>query len=384
MAKKAVLIVLDSVGIGAAPDAAAFGDEGSDTLGHVLQFHDFSLPNLRRMGLFNIQGTSIYDPVPAPAAAYGKGRELSRGKDTTTGHWEMAGVPLERPFPTYPNGFPADVMEAFEAAIGTKTLGNTVASGTQIIEEMGDEHVKTGYPIVYTSADSVFQLAAHEEIIPLERLYEMCQIARKLMMGDHAVGRVIARPFTGTSGHYTRTANRRDFSLNPPKLTVLDELHRAGYVTVGVGKIGDIFNRQGLDEDLHVKGNPACMAACLARLETLEEGFIFVNLVDYDMLYGHRRDPMGYGRALEAFDAWLPYLEKLLGGGLLIVTADHGCDPTFRGTDHTREYTPILAQGGGLMPRSLGVRSSFSDIAATILDYFAVPGTIAGTSFYQK
>ena len=387
MGKKAILIVLDGVGIGALPDAALYGDEGAHTLGHVLRKRPVPLPNLWRMGLANIEGSMLPDPLPRPEGCYGRMRERSPGKDTTTGHWELGGAVLTRQFPTFPDGFPQEFVRRFAAAIGRETLGNYAASGTEILEILGAKHMATGRPIIYTSADSVFQIAAHEEIIPLEELYRICGIARELLDGPLAVGRVIARPFVGHPGSYTRTGNRRDFSLTPPA-TMLDALEDAGLTTCGVGKIEDIFARRGLTLIDHAAGNPACIEATLRAMREDFEGLVFTNLVDYDMLYGHRNDARGFAAALAAFDAALPDLiTGMSEGDLLILTADHGCDPTYPGTDHTREYVPLIlyqkASRGGV---DLGTRDTFADVAATILAFFGVPqpGAIAGTSMLES
>ena len=347
--KRVFLIVLDSVGAGALPDAANYGDAGANTLGHIMEREHPVLPNMGAMGLGRIEG--LVCPVPADAAgAYGRAAEVSAGKDTTTGHWEIMGITLERPFPTYPDGFPPEVIGAFEKAIGVKTLGNYPASGTAILEELGEEHMRTGYPIVYTSADSVFQIACHEDVIPPARLYEMCETARGILQGEHAVGRVIARPFTGTGrGAFTRTPRRRDFSLPPTGPTLLNVLQDRGLFTMGIGKIEDIFCMSGLSESDHAAGNPACVDALLSVMDRDFTGLVFVNLVDFDMVYGHRRDVRGYAEALEAFDTRLEEIKTKLGkDDLLLLTADHGCDPTHTGTDHTREYVPILAWRPGM------------------------------------
>ena len=386
MKKKAILIVLDSVGAGALPDAAAFGDEGANTLGHIAERMPLNIPHMQAMGLGGLPGLGI-PFVENGRGAYGRAAEKSMGKDTTTGHWEMSGVILPKPFPTYPHGFPADVIAAFENAIGTKTLGNKPASGTAILDELGEEHMKTGYPIVYTSADSVFQIAAHEEIIPRERLYEMCRIARKQLVGDHAVGRVIARPFVGSGkGHFTRTAGRRDFSLEPVGTTMLDVLKAAGKDVLGVGKIEDIFALRGLTGSNHAAGNPACIDATLDYMKQDFDGLLFVNLVDFDMVYGHRRDVEGYGKALEYFDQRLPEIQALMGeNDLLIITADHGCDPSFHGTDHTREYVPILCwQKGMTRLHPLGTRATYADIAATVCDYFGLTERFGAASYLKE
>ena len=368
ISRRAVMIVLDGAGIGALPDADRYCDVGAATVPHVASaVGGLRLPNLQRLGLGGIAPIEGVPPAAFPLASFGKASEISAGKDTTTGHWELMGLLTEVPFPTYPNGFPKEWLEAFERAIGRGTLGNCVASGTEIIDRLGAEHVATGKPIVYTSADSVFQVAAHEGVIPLETLYEYCRIARRLLVPPHEVGRVIARPFLGTPGAFQRTANRHDFSLVPPGDTVLDLVRAAGLPVTGVGKIGDIFAMKGLDRSLSVKGNTAGMAMTLSTLEEQKTGFVFTNLVDFDMLYGHRNDPKGYAAALEAFDAWLPsLLARLVPGDLLVITADHGTDPCFPGTDHTREYIPVLFHQPGVPGRDLGMLGSFADLGATV------------------
>ncbi|HNW85480.1 MAG TPA: phosphopentomutase [Candidatus Limiplasma sp.] len=381
--KRVFLIVLDSVGAGELPDAAQYGDVGASTLKHTLNAEHPSLPNLASMGFGYIPEVPCERPANA-AGAVGRAAERSAGKDTTTGHWEMSGVILEKPFPTYPNGFPADVIEAFEKAIGRKTLGNYASSGTVILDELGEEHLKTGYPIVYTSADSVFQIAANEEIIPLETLYDWCRIARLMLVGNHAVGRVIARPFVGQHrGAFTRTPHRKDFSLEPVGRTLLDVLSDAGYFTMGVGKIEDIFCMRGIRESIHAAGNPACMEVWLDTMKRDFEGLVFVNLVDFDMVYGHRRDVKGYAAALEAFDAVLGEAMKLARPeDLILIDADHGCDPTFTGTDHTREYIPIVAWSPAMRTvTDLGTRATYADIAATIAERFGLPERFGAESF---
>ncbi len=381
--KRLFLIVLDSVGIGALPDAEKFGDAGADTMGHISKNENFNIPNLRALGLGNIAGLSYLGAAENPLAAYGKCAEVSMGKDTTIGHWEIAGLISENPLPTYPNGFPNEVISAFEAAVGRKTLCNKPYSGTDVIRDYGKEHLATGALIVYTSADSVFQIAAHESIVPTETLYEYCKAARKILTGKHSVGRVIARPFTGEAGNFTRTADRRDFSLEPYGVTMLDELSGAGYDVISVGKISDIFAGRGVTRAVHAHGNAECMAASLELARSDFSGLCFINLVDFDMKYGHRNDVPGYAAALAEFDAWLPkFMKELRQDDMLIITADHGCDPGDIGTDHTREYTPLLVCGAGVKPRDLGVRKSFADIAATAEEFFGVSGKIAGESFY--
>jgi len=379
---RVIWIVLDSVGIGEMPDAAAYGDKGSDTLGNIARQRRLKLPNLCRLGLANIKTLAGLDAVAAPAGAYGKCTLASPGKDTTTGHWEMAGIHLEKPFPLFPKGFPREVMEPFETRIGRHTLGNKAASGTEIIKELGEEHVRTGSPIVYTSADSVFQIAAHEEVIPLFELYKMCETARDILRGPYEVGRVIARPFVGEPGAFTRTPNRHDYAVPPPKGMLLDQLQARGVEIFSVGKIFDVFLGRGIGEQVKTKTNADGMAKTLAAMDEQDRGLIFVNLVDFDMLYGHRNDVEGYARALEEVDAWLPSLDaKLAADDLVILTADHGCDPTTPSTDHSREYVPVLAYGpkarGGV---NLGVRGSLSDIGQTVAENFGT-SIVTGTSF---
>lgn len=384
--KRAIWIVLDSVGIGAMPDSKNYGDSDVNTLEHVYKYADgLCLDHMISYGLGNIEGVSALPKVSAPKGSFARLGELSKGKDTTTGHWEMVGVLTEVPFPTYPNGFPPEVMEAFEQAIGTKTLGNCTASGTAIIEELGEQHVKTGYPIVYTSADSVFQIAAHEGVIPLERLYEMCEIARKLLSGEHEVARVIARPFEGEVGHFTRTANRRDYAISPPAPNLLTYCEAAHIPVIAVGKIEDIFNKQGVTEAIHTKDNADGIKVTLECMNKHKEGLIFTNLVDFDMKWGHRRDAEGYGKGLEAFDKALPEIVAAMQEeDLLFITADHGCDPTAPGTDHTREYVPLLVIGKGVKEGiDLKTRKSFADIGQTICEYLGLPSLKIGESFLK-
>jgi phosphopentomutase len=386
MIQKVILIVLDSVGVGELPDAAKYGDEGSNTLGNVAKaVGGLSLPNMQKMGIGNIIDIEGVPAVKEPTAAYGKAAEKSAGKDTTTGHWELAGVILDRPFPVYPDGFPPELIEEFEKRIGRKVLGNKVASGTEIIKELGDEHVKTGRPIVYTSADSVFQIAAHEEVIPVKQLYDICKIAREILRGEHGVARVIARPFVGKSGEYLRTYNRADFSLKPPHDTLLDKVVRAGMEVIGVGKIWDIFAGQGITKAMHTEGNMDGVDKTLEAIDMIQKGLVFSNLVDYDMLYGHRNDPVGYAKALEEFDGRLPeILEKLGDNDVLIITADHGCDPTTVSTDHSREYVPVLVYGDRIKAGvKLGTLSSFSDIGQTVTDVLGCLSLKNGRSFKQ-
>ncbi len=380
---RAVLVVLDSVGIGAMPDWREFSDDmPGDTLGHCAELRPLRLPNFERLGLANIRPFAHLKRAESPQACYGRCALASPGKDTTTGHWELAGVILQRPFPLYPNGFPRGLMEEFERRIGRGTLGNRPASGTEIIKELGEEHLRTGKPIVYTSADSVFQIAAHEEVIPLPELYRICETARELLRGEHEVGRVIARPFTGAPGAFVRTANRHDYAVPPPPGMLLDVLAGRGVSVTGVGKIADIYLGRGVTQSLKTKSNSDGMAKILDAMRSQPEGLIFANLVDFDMLYGHRNDPEGYSRALEEVDAWLPSFEAaLLPGDLAIFTADHGCDPTTPSTDHNREYVPLLAFGpSAARGRALGLRASLADIGQTIAENFGARAP-AGQSF---
>ena len=385
--KRAIWIVLDSVGMGAMPDAMQYGDQDVNTIAHTYTFaNGLALDNLLKYGLGNIEGMKALPKVQAPQGNFARLGELSKGKDTTTGHWEMVGVLTKVPFPTYPNGFPAEVMDAFEEAIGTKTLGNCTASGTAIIEELGEEHVKTGYPIVYTSADSVFQIAAHESVVPLEKLYEMCEKARRILTGKHEVARVIARPFTGEIGEFTRTPNRRDYAISPPAPNLLTYCEEANVPVIAVGKIEDIFNKQGVTVAIHTKDNQDGIKTTLDCMEKYPEGLIFTNLVDFDMKWGHRRNPELYGKGLEVFDAALPQIiASMKEDDLLIITADHGCDPTAPGTDHTREYVPLLVIGERFKQGvDMGTRTSFSDIGQTLCEYFGLPALKIGESFLDK
>lgn len=384
--KKIILIVLDSVGIGELPDAAKYGDEGSNTLGNIARaIEGFTLPNLERLGLGCIEGSTGYRPVTDPIGSFGKMAERSNGKDTTTGHWELAGITIEKPFPVYPNGFPDEIVTRFEDAIGTKILGNYPASGTEIIKTLGQQHVNTGYPILYTSADSVLQLAAHEDIIPLERLYEICEIARNIMTGEHAVGRVIARPFIGKENSFKRTGNRRDFSLKPIKKTILDYLKEKGLEVKAVGKIEDIFAGEGITQAVHTHSNMDGIDKTLDFISEKFEGLIFTNLVEFDMTFGHRNNVEGYAKALSRFDERLPeILDALSEDDILILTADHGCDPTTDSTDHSREYVPLLVYGKKLKRGvNLGIRKSFSDIAQTVSEVFNAGGKFNAESFYK-
>jgi len=383
--RRVIWIVLDSVGIGEMPDAAQYGDAGSDTLGNIARLRGLRVPNLERLGLGNIRPLQGIAPAGSPAAAYGKCTLASPGKDTTTGHWEMAGIHLAKPFPLYPHGFPAEVLDEFERRTGRGWLGNKAASGTEIIKELGPEHMRTGKAIVYTSADSVFQIAAHEEVIPLWELYKMCETAREILRGTHEVGRVIARPFVGSPGSFTRTPNRHDYAVPPPKGMLLDRLEERGVFIHSVGKIFDVFLGRGIKESDKTKNNADGMAQTLDAMRETTEGMIFVNLVDFDQQYGHRNDIEGYGAALEEFDAWVPGFEAAMqDSDLAILTADHGCDPTTPSTDHSREYVPLLVHGPGVKRGvELGTRATLSDIGQTVADTF---GTSIGngTSFLQQ
>ncbi len=381
--KRVFLIVLDSFGIGALPDAAAFGDTGANTLRSCAKSKYLQIPNLIAAGLGNICGVSCLPKTETPTAAYGRMAEQSVGKDTTIGHWELAGLVSEQPLPVYPNGFPEEILQPFREKTGRGVLVNAPWSGTEVIEAFGGQHMQTGDLIVYTSADSVFQIAAHEETVPVEQLYEYCRIARKLLQGKHGVGRVIARPFTGKPGSFTRTANRHDFSLEPTKETLLDAAKKAGLASIGVGKIYDIFAGKGLTEYVYNKSNAQGMAHAMDYAKKAWAGLCFVNLVDFDMLYGHRRDTDGYAKALSEFDAWLPgFLEALDQEDVVLITADHGCDPGFApSTDHTREFVPVLALGKGIAPCNLGTRESFADVAATVAGLLNVPFKTPGKSF---
>jgi phosphopentomutase len=380
--KRIVLMVLDSAGIGEMPDAAAWGDTGADTLGHVIGSEGPSLPHFQKLGLGNIRPIPGLPPTEKPEGSYGKAAILSNGKDTTVGHWEMAGLVTAQPFPTYPEGFPDRIIKAFSEAIGGDVLGNKPASGTEIIKELGPEHVRTGKPIVYTSADSVFQVAAHEEVIPLEELYRICEIARRMLTGADQVGRVIARPFIGAPGSFQRTGNRKDFAISPPDRTLLDILKDADYATIGIGKIPSIFNFIGFSEQVEAHDNAQSIDQIIRVLEHAPEGLIVANLVDFDMLWGHRRDIKSYAEGLECLDWRIPEIQgAMCNGDCLIITADHGCDPAARGSDHTREYVPILVfshnlQGGV----NLGTRRTLADMGQTIAENFKVKIPI-GASF---
>ncbi|WDV47254.1 phosphopentomutase [Clostridiaceae bacterium M8S5] len=386
MINRVVWIVLDSVGIGALPDADKYGDVGSNTLGNISKdMGGLKLYNMQKLGLGNIDDIVGVDSIERPIGCYGRLMEKSNGKDTTTGHWEMCGIYMENPFPTYPDGFPDDLVKQYERLINAKILGNKPASGTAIIEELGEEHMKTGYPIVYTSADSVFQIAAHEDVIPLERLYEICQVARDLLKDEHAVARVIARPFTGKVGEFVRTANRRDFSLKPFHTILLDELKVSGYDVKAVGKIEDIFLGQGITDAVHTKSNMDGVDKTIDYIKQDSKGLIFTNLVDFDMKWGHRNDVKGYAKGLEDFDIRLKdIMNSLKDDDILFITADHGCDPTFPGTNHTREYVPFLAYGKQLKENvNLGTRKSFADIGQTVAEIFGVNKIKHGESFLK-
>jgi phosphopentomutase len=386
--RKISVIVMDSVGIGELPDAPNFGDAGAHTLGHILSTHpETQLPNLAKLGLGNIASIPPIEPVTEPMGYYGKMAEVSSGKDTMTGHWELMGLKIDTPFQTYPDGFPRDLMARFEQETGRKTIGNKAASGTEILDELGEEHVRTGAWIVYTSADSVFQIAAHEDVIPLDELYRACEIARRLTLEpEHSVGRVIARPFVGTPGDWKRTPNRHDYAVSPPEPTVLNGLKNAGYEVVSVGKINDIFSGEGINRSYPTKSNEHGIEETFRLLPENFTGMIFTNLVDFDSLYGHRRDPKGYAGALEVFDQALPDLMAATGEqDLLVITADHGNDPVHAGTDHTREYVPVLIYGPSLTGSgSIGVRATYADLAATIADNFGIQGTGLGESFLKQ
>ncbi len=387
--KRIFIVVLDSVGIGELPDAELYGDSGSNTLYAASTSTYFNMPNMKKLGLFQIDG--LKDKFLQSSerilfeGAVMRLAERSKGKDTTTGHWEIAGVLSEKPFPTYPKGFPYDVIKAFEEKTGRRVICNLPYSGTEVIKDYGKEHVETGALIVYTSADSVFQIAAHEDVIPLDELYHYCEIARKLLIGEHGVGRVIARPFTGTDPNYNRTSNRHDFSLEPP-LTMLDQLKEEGLEVLGIGKINDIFAGKGITDTVRTHNNAEGIEKLIEWEEREFEGLCFVNLVDFDMLYGHRNDVDGYARALTYFDEQLPrVLAKLQEEDILIITADHGCDPLTPSTDHSREYIPFVAYGEPVKKGiNLGTRQSFADIAATVLDYFKINQQVSGTSFLKE
>jgi len=384
MIQRVILIVLDGVGVGELPDAAEYGDVGSNTLAHVAEaVGGLALPNLEALGLGHIGHFAGIRLMVRPDGCFGRMGQLSKGKDSTAGHWEMAGILLEEPFPTYPRGFPKEMLNLFEQASGRKGLGNRAASGTEIIQELGEEHMRTGAPIVYTSTDSVFQVAAHERVVPVEELYRMCRAARKLLKPPHQVARVIARPFIGEPGLFVRTERRRDFSVEPPSPTLLDILKSSGQLIVGIGKIEDLFNGRGLTRSIHTGNNAAGLDETVRLLKTMPRGLIFVNLVDFDTLYGHRNNAPGYAKALQEFDARLPaLLDAVRPGDLLCVTADHGNDPTTPGTDHSREYVPLLVVGPRLAQGvNLGTRRTFADLGQTVAEALGAPRLDCGESF---
>ena len=382
MAKRVFLVVLDSLGIGALPDAAKYGDEGANTLRSAAQSKFFAAPNLAKMGLFNIEGVFCREKTAKPTAAFARLCEMSEGKDTVTGHWEIAGVVSDEALNTFPNGFPKEIVSELEKAAGRKFLCNLPYSGTEVIKDFGQEHLKTGSPILYTSADSVMQIAAHESVVPLDELYGICEKARELMRGEFAIGRIIARPFDKDYPNFVRTANRRDFALDPPEITLLDVLKRKRFDVVGVGKISEVFNGKGITQSVKAKSNGEAVAALKLMLAENFEGLCFANLVDFDSLYGHRRDVDGYAKAITEFDKSLDeILPMLKDEDLLIITADHGCDPLAKGTDHTREYVPMLIYGDNVIPVDLGTLDSFADLAATVAEYFETDLRTEGVSF---
>lgn len=384
MAKRVFLIVLDSFGVGELPDAADFGDKGANTLRSCINTGKLNVPNMTKIGLFNIDGVDFGKEADAPSGAVMRLSELSKGKDTTTGHWEIAGIVSEKPFPTFPDGFPSEVIAEFEKRTGRKTLCNKPYSGTKVIADYGEESIKTGALIVYTSADSVFQIAAHESVVPVEELYKYCEIAREILQGDFAVGRVIARPFEGEYP-FTRTPRRHDFSLVPPKTTMLDVLKENGLDVIGVGKIYDIFAGKSVTECDRKIGNSVDMDITSDYQKKDFHGLCFTNLVDFDMLYGHRRNAVGYAQALNEFDAWLGvFMAKMRSDDVLIITADHGCDPCHSGTDHTREYIPVMVYGNEIKSANLGTRTGFCDIAATVLKLLNITGSVNGKSFADE
>lgn len=380
---RGIIIVLDGVGIGELPDAYKYGDEGSNTLMNIKKaVPQLQLKNMCRLGLGNIQGENLYAKAEKPMGLYGKLAEKSAGKDTTTGHWEISGIWIEKPFPTYPNGFPQEVITAFEKAVGKKVIGNCVASGTEIIKQLGQKHIETACPIVYTSADSVFQIACHTDVIPLEQLYEMCEKARKILVGKHGVGRVIARPFTTVNGEFVRTSDRHDYSLEPIGKTLLDYVKEAGMEVVSVGKIKDIFANRGITRSVKTKNNKEGIDATISLLKQDFSGIIFTNLVDYDMLYGHRNDVLGFANALREFDDRLPELmEAMNDEDFLVITADHGCDPTTISTDHSREYIFMLGYGKNIESGNIGIRNTYSDIGKTMAKYLNIENDLKGQAF---
>ena len=384
---RVIWMVIDSVGIGALPDSQKFGDVNVDTLGNIVRAcKGIKIPNMIKLGLANIEGVDSLENIESPIGCYGRCSEVSKGKDTTTGHWEMTGVLVETPFKTFENGFPKDIIEEFERRSNRKVIGNKPASGTAILDELGEQHINTGEVIVYTSADSVFQIAAHEEIVSLDELYKMCEIAREIMMGDNAVARIIARPFIGKPGAFERTSNRRDYSLSPFEDTVLDNIKNSNLDVIGVGKIEDIFNQQGITEAIHTHDNMDGVDQTINYMKKETKGLIFTNLVDFDSKYGHRRDVEGYKNALEEFDARIPeILENMNDDDVLIINSDHGNDPTYKGTDHTREYIPVLVYGKNLKSGlNLGTRNSFADIGATVADILNVEMPKHGQSFKNE
>ena len=384
---RVIWMVIDSVGIGALPDSQKFGDVNVDTLGNIVRScKGIKIPNMIKLGLANIEGVDSLENIESPIGCYGRCSEVSKGKDTTTGHWEMTGVLVETPFKTFENGFPKDIIEEFERRSNRKVIGNKPASGTAILDELGEQHMNTGEVIVYTSADSVFQIAAHEEIVSLDELYKMCEIAREIMMGDNAVARIIARPFIGKPGAFERTSNRRDYSLSPFEDTVLDNIKNSNLDVIGVGKIEDIFNQQGITEAIHTHDNMDGVNQTINYMKKETKGLIFTNLVDFDSKYGHRRDVEGYKNALEEFDARIPeILENMNDDDVLIINSDHGNDPTYKGTDHTREYIPVLVYGKNLKSGlNLGTRNSFADIGATVADILNVEMPKHGQSFKNE
>lgn len=385
--RRVVWMILDSVGMGEQPDAEKFGDTGTHTLAHVWEYNNgLAIPNMINMGLGNIEGMRSLDTTDKPVAAYGKCHELSDGKDTTVGHWEMVGIETKVAFPTYPDGFPSEVIDEFIKLTGVSgVLGNCAASGTEIIERLGEEHAKTGKPIVYTSADSVFQIAANIEVIPLEKLYELCKTAREMLKGKHNVSRVIARPFKGEKGSYERTADRRDYAILPPKNNLLMNIKNASQDVIGVGKIEDIFAGVGITQAVHTKDNMDGVDKTIEYLKADNKGLIFTNLVEFDSKWGHRNDPVGYGKGLEAFDQRLPeIIDNMKEDDILIINSDHGCDPTTPGTDHTRESIPVLVYGKKIKPVCIGTRKSFADIGQTIAEYLGTEKIVIGTSFLSE
>ncbi len=384
--RRVFLIVLDSYGIGELPDAADFGDEGSNTLRSITKSKEYNTPFMKKMGLFNIDGIDYVEGVENPTGSFGRLAEVSKGKDTTIGHWEIAGIVSDRPLPTYPEGFPKELLDEYSRLTGRGILCNKPYSGTEVIKDFGEEHLKTGALIVYTSADSVFQVAAHEELIPIEELYRYCEMARELLQGEHGVGRVIARPFIGKPGNFIRTPRRHDYSLIPPETTMLDVLKESGYATRGVGKIYDIFAGKSISDTVRIQNNVDGMEKAIAIMDEEFKGLCFVNLVDFDMVYGHRNDIDGYAKAASIFDKQLSeMIEKMKDTDIVMITADHGCDPGFKGTDHSREYVPFLAYGKDIRAGvNLGTRNTFADIAATIQDIFEVEQKTAGVSFKDE